>query len=294
MIYKWKKRKNDDRNGIVVFRKSFHGRTLGAISFTRQPNVFQDYPKTIFEPIEIQPNNIEELEEAILTQNPIAFIMEPVLGSGGIIPISDDFMRIAREICDQNNILLIMDEIQSGMGRTGTFFAYQTSGIIPDAVLFGKGAGGGIPLGGVIAGPKLCETYKTGDHGTTWAHPPLATALGLAVVNVLVKEKVMDSKQRSQHLFEGLIKIQDSFPHIINEIRYKGLMFGITISLTPDLSKELQISLMKNGVLVDLTQGNIIRLLPPLIISHSEIEEFLSKFENTLEHFWKKHNISFH
>ncbi|WP_456364061.1 aspartate aminotransferase family protein [Priestia aryabhattai] len=292
MLYKRKVRTNDPRNAVIVFKNSFHGRTLGAVSFTRQPAVYQDYPTGCFKPIEITPNSIEELKKAVLEEKPIAFMMEPVLGSGGVVPITDDFMIRAKEICESSDTLLIADEIQTGMGRTGTLFSYETSGIKPDAILFGKGSGGGVPLGGVIVGNKLLETFKKGDHGTTWANPPLSTSLGLATVNVLLKDNIIDSKERADYLFSELIKIQDLCPHILTEIRYKGLMFGITTSLSPKLSGELQLNSLKNGLLIDVTQGNIIRLLPPLIISREEINEFLFKFKKSLKEFQEQNNLT--
>lgn len=292
MLYKRKVRTADTRNKLVVFKNSFHGRTLGAVSLTRQPSVYQDYPTTIFEPVEITPNSIKELQDVVQKENPIAFIMEPVLGSGGVLPITDDFMVKAREICNETNTLLIMDEIQTGMGRTGTFFSYETSGIKPDAILFGKGSGGGIPLGGVIIGDKLLETYQKGDHGTTWANPPLATSLGLAAMEVLVEQGVMNSKEKAMYLFNELMKIQDYCPHILTEIRYKGLMFGLSTSLSTEMAREFQLSSLKNGILIDITQGNIIRLLPPLIITQSEIEEFLTAFKKTLNEFQLENKLS--
>lgn len=284
MLYKYKIRTNDKRKNIVVFNKSFHGRTLGAISFTRQTNVYQDYPGHFFNPIEIEPNDIEGFIKTIEKEKPLAFLMEPVLGSGGVIPISDEFMKMAKNICESTNTLLIIDEIQSGMGRTGTFFSYQSSGIIPDCILFGKGAGGGIPLGGVIVGKKIEETYKTGDHGTTWAHPPLATYLGSTLIDVLFKENLINCSNKAKYLFDGLMRTKHIHPELVSDIRYKGLMFGITFNLSPQILKDLQILLIHRGVLIDITQGNIIRLLPPLIINKQNINEFLSSLNDALEH----------
>ncbi|NGY88064.1 aminotransferase class III-fold pyridoxal phosphate-dependent enzyme [Bacillus megaterium] len=208
-----------------------------------------------------------------------------------MFPISDEFMIMARKICDETNTLLIMDEIQTGMCRTGTFFSYKTSGIKPDAILFGKGSGGGIPLGGVIIGDKLLETYQKGDHGTTWANPPLATSLGLATMEVLVEQDVINVEEKA-YLFNELTKIQDYCPHILTEIRYKGLMFGLSTTLSPELARDFQLSSLKNGILIDITQGNIIRLLPPLIITHLEINEFLTAFKKTLKEFQLEKKLS--
>ncbi|MCK2000245.1 aminotransferase class III-fold pyridoxal phosphate-dependent enzyme [[Brevibacterium] frigoritolerans] len=294
MLYKWKQRTGDVRNGIVVFQNSFHGRTLGTISLTRQPSVYQDYPSQFYEPMEIRINNIDDFKEVIYTKKPLAFLMEPVLGSGGVFPISDSFMEQAQQICKETNTILIIDEIQSGMGRTGVLFAHQTANNInPDAILFGKGAGGGVPLGGVIAGTKLSQIYQKGDNGTTFSQQPLGAAMGITVLNVLTRGKFLNSTHRSRYLFEKLKEIQNVYPHIISEIRYKGLMFGITTTLTPELLKKFQHSLMKNGVLIDVTQGNIIRLLPPLIINHSHIDHFILKLDQTLNEFKSEQKLSF-
>lgn len=292
MLFKRKTRTQDHRSNIIVLRNSFHGRTLGAIPFTRQPKVLQDYPTNFFNPIEIEPNSIEELQNAVHNYHPLAILMEPVLGSGGIIPLTDEFMIQAKLLSEEINAVLIMDEIQSGMGRTGTLFSYQTSGIKPDAILFGKGAGGGIPLGGVIAGERLSNYFKAGDHGTTWAHPPLATALGNTLMKVLIEQDVMNSTKQSDLLLNGLTDIKDNNPTIVKEIRFKGLMFGITTTLLPEKLKKFQLHLLKKGILIDIVQGNIIRLLPPLIINTRQIEHFLLVFKQSLDEFNQIEHLS--
>ncbi|MGF7535411.1 aminotransferase class III-fold pyridoxal phosphate-dependent enzyme [Bacillus mexicanus] len=283
MLFKFKIRTNDERRKIIVLKNSFHGRTFGSLTFTRQESVYQDYPSNnLFDAIECSPNNIREFENLLRKEKPLAFMMEPVLGSGGIIPIEDSFIKRAKQLCEETNTIFVVDEIQTGMGRTGLLFSYQSAKVKPDIILFGKGAGGGIPLGGVIANKKISDTYNPGDHGTTWANPPLATALGLTLLRVLIRNDFLNVKDKSSILLDGLNIIKNKFPQIIKEIRYKGLMFGITLSFTKKEAKEFQLKLLKNGVLVDIIQGNIIRLLPPLIITEKEIYHFLTILDETI------------
>lgn len=147
LIDKYRSITNEEREGVVVLKGSFHGRTLGALHFTRQENVYQSFPKTSIPVYEVERENIEQLEETILNEKPIAIMLEPVLGSGGIYPLSSEYLYGVQHLCDKYNVLLIVDEVQSGMGRTGKLFAYQNSNITPDIIQIGKGAGGGIPLG---------------------------------------------------------------------------------------------------------------------------------------------------
>ena len=191
LIDKYRSITNEEREGVVVLKGSFHGRTLGALHFTRQENVYQSFPKTSITVYEVERENIEQLEESILNEKPIAIMLETVLGSGGIYPLSSEYLYGVQHLCDKYNVLLIVDEVQSGMGRTGKLFAYQNSNITPDIIQIGKGAGGGIPLGGIIVGEKLCDVFSPGDHGTTFAHSSMGTALGLTVLNTLLDDGLM-------------------------------------------------------------------------------------------------------
>ena len=142
-----------------MLKNSFHGRTLGALHFTRQESVYQNFPTTSIPVYEVERENIEQLEETIINENPIAILLEPVLGSGGIYPLSREYLHGVQNLCDKYNVILIVDEVQSGMGRTGKLFAYQNFNITPHIIQIGKGAGGGIPLGGIIVGEKLCDVF---------------------------------------------------------------------------------------------------------------------------------------
>ncbi|MGE6539264.1 aspartate aminotransferase family protein [Bacillus luti] len=279
LIDKYRAIMNEERDGVVVLKNSFHGRTLGALHFTRQENVYQNFPKTSIPVYEVERENIEQLEETIRNEKPIAIMLEPVLGSGGIYPLSSEYLHSVQRLCDTYNVLLIVDEVQSGMGRTGKLFAYQNFNITPDIIQIGKGAGGGIPLGGIIVGEKLCDVFSPGDHGTTFAHSSMGAALGLTVLNTLIDDGLMQKAYEMSHYFnEKLQGIQKENSYYVQEVRHAGMMFGISVNDTNENVKKLQLELMEKGMLVDVTQGNIIRLLPPFIITEKEIDAFINEF----------------
>ncbi|MDA1609727.1 aminotransferase class III-fold pyridoxal phosphate-dependent enzyme [Bacillus cereus] len=279
LIDKYRAITHEEREGIVVLKNSFHGRTLGALHFTRQESVYQNFPTTSIPVYEVERENIEQLEETIINENPIAILLEPVLGSGGIYPLSREYLHGVQNLCDKYNVILIVDEVQSGMGRTGKLFAYQNFNITPHIIQIGKGAGGGIPLGGIIVGEKLCDVFAPGDHGTTFAHSSMGTALGLTVLNTLLDDGLMqEAYEMSLYLNDKLQEIQKENSYYIEEVRHAGMMFGISLNDTNENVKKLQVELMEKGILVDVTQGNIIRLLPPYIITKEEIDTFITQF----------------
>ncbi|WP_209123678.1 aspartate aminotransferase family protein [Alkalihalobacillus sp. BA299] len=283
LIHKWTKESDKDLQGVVVLQKSFHGRTLGALKLTRQPSVYQDFPVTDMPVYEVEPHNIEQLEEVFQTKKPAAVLMEPILGSGGILPLDEEYLREVSRLAKQYGVLCCMDEIQTGIGRTGKLFAYQHAEISPDLILFAKGVGGGLPLGGIIVSDKLSHLFKPGDHGTTFAPSPLSAALGNTVLRVLLEDGELDnSVKRSNYLYRKLNGLKEKNPQIISEIRGKGMMVGIVTTLQSEEAKALQHDLLAEGYLVDVTQQTIIRLLPPLTLTESEVNEFVEVFESKL------------
>ena len=279
LVHKYRLITDQKRDGLIVLKESFHGRTLGALHFTRQESVYQNFPCTSIPVYEVERENLKELEKTILRENPIAIMLEPVLGSGGIYPLSGEYLKGVEELCRQYNMLFIVDEVQSGIGRTGKLFAYQHFDITPDIIQFGKGAGGGTPLGGIIAGSRLHDIFSPGDHGTTFAHSPIGTALGLTILNTLIDDGLMqESYEMSLYINERLQKIQQENSSFIGKVRHCGMMFGISIHDTNNNVKKLQLELLNKGMLVDVTNGNTIRLLPPYIITKAEIDEFINQF----------------
>ncbi|WP_400163135.1 aspartate aminotransferase family protein [Brevibacillus sp. TJ4] len=279
LIHKWTKTEAQGREGVVVLRNSFHGRTLGAVRLTRQPGVYQDFPQPAFPVFELEANDADGLREICKQAKPAAVLMEPVLGSGGVIPLSESFLQEVEAICQAEGMLFVIDEIQTGMGRTGKLFAYQHAGVKPDMILFAKGVGGGLPLGGVIAGPKLMNQFKPGDHGTTFAPSPLSAALGNAVLDELLDPTfAAHVNEVIVYLWDGLEQLRQRFPDQLQELRGKGMMVGIPLHISAEEASQLQKNLLAEGILVDVTQKTIVRLLPPLTLTKADADQFLSVF----------------
>ncbi|MGG1443015.1 acetylornithine transaminase [Brevibacillus laterosporus] len=284
LVHKWAKMTGRENAGVVVLKNSFHGRTLGAVKLTRQAHVYQDYPLPTFPVYEVAPGDIEGLQEIITTYSPVCLLMEPVLGSGGVIPLSEHFLEAAFALCKEHDVLYAMDEIQTGMGRTGKLFAYQHTSVQPDLILFAKGVGGGLPLGGVIAGEKLANLFKPGDHGTTFAPSPLSAALGNVVMGALLKDGLLDEgKKQADYLWDCIAHLVDEYPQLLSDIRGKGMMLGIQTKLTPEEVSQVQKGMLEAGFLIDVTQKTIIRLLPPLTLTSEEIDQFMVCFREVLE-----------
>jgi acetylornithine/N-succinyldiaminopimelate aminotransferase len=275
LIHKWTRAEGTGKEGIVVLKNSFHGRTLGALRLTRQPAVYQDYPQPDFPVHEVEPNNTEELIRACETHQPAAILVEPILGAGGVLPLSEAYLKTIGKLCKTHNLLCCIDEIQTGMGRTGTLFAYQQTGLQPDLLLFAKGVGGGLPLGGIIAGQRLAHLFRPGDHGTTFAPSPLGAALGNAVLDVLLEEGGLEKgRQAAEYLWQRLRALRQKHPNVIRDIRGKGMMIGIHTGRSPEEIRRLMLELLEEGILVNVTAQTVIRLLPPLTLTREEIDRF--------------------
>jgi acetylornithine/N-succinyldiaminopimelate aminotransferase len=284
LIHKWTTANGNGREGIVVLRNSFHGRTLGALRLTRQPHVYQDFPQPTFPVFELEAEDAEQLRQLCTEKKPAAVLMEPVLGSGGVVPLSEAYLREVEAICREHGMLFAIDEIQTGIGRTGRFFAYQHAGVTPDLILFAKGVGGGLPLGGVIAGEKLMNLFQPGDHGTTFAPSPLSAALGNAVLDVVLDPVFhAQSNEVMAYLWQRLQELGQRFPALLSNLRGKGMMVGIPLSAKPEEVSRLQQNLLAEGVLVDVTQKTIVRLLPPLTLTKGDVDRFVDVFSRQLE-----------
>ncbi len=263
----------NNKNGIVVFKNSFHGRTLGAVKLTRMPSIQQDFPTIDMPVYELEEENLNSLENIITEYNPAALLFEPVLGSGGIRVITTEFMEKARDICQKYNALYCLDEIQTGMGRSGKLFAYQHTNVVPDILLFSKGFGGGLPLGGILVKEEHSNYFKPGDHGTTFAPNPLSAALGSKTIDLLYEGVIENVEENSTYLYNQLLKLRERFPTFIGDIRGKGLMVGIDLLHDP---AEVQNQLFSHKVLANITNGSVLRLLPPLIIKKEDIDYFIN------------------
>lgn len=268
---------------IVSFKQSFHGRTMATLSVTGQEKI-----QTGFQPLVpgfsyLNYNDFADLNK-LINLKPCAVILELVQGEGGVIPATQEWIDQLHAICKENNILIIVDEVQTGMGRTGKLFAYEHFNFEPDIVTLAKGLGSGFPIGAMLAKKEVAKHFSPGTHGSTFGGNPLATAAGLATVKELIETNVLQNAQKMAGILKGKIEqIKESYP-FIKEVRGLGLLIGIEIDGEP--SKVVQLAIEEN--LLILSAGkNTIRLLPPLTITEAEIEEFIEAFQNALNKYKK-------
>ncbi|MHA1340367.1 MAG: ornithine--oxo-acid transaminase [Promethearchaeota archaeon] len=268
---------------IIVCENNFHGRTTTIVGFSSDPNSYEGFgPKT---PgfIKIPFNDPNSLENAI-NDNTAAFLVEPIQGEAGVIVPNKGYLREIRKICDENNILLILDEIQTGMGRTGADFCYNHEEIQPDILLVGKALGGGIyPVSAAITRKEIMDVITPGSHGSTFGGNPLAAAVGIASIDLLMSEKLSDkAKILGNFLIEKLYNLKNKYSDIITDIRGKGLLCAIELNPKRITGREFALKLLKKGILAKETHGKTIRLAPPLIIKKEELEFLIEKINSIL------------
>ncbi len=264
---------NPGRFGIVALEESFHGRTLGSLSMTGHEAYRTPFLPLVPSVDFIAPNDVAALEAAV-TDKTSAIFLEPVMGEGGIIPLSDEFLVAARRAADRSGALLIFDEIQCGLGRTGTMFAFQQSSVVPDMVTLAKPLGGGLPLGAVLTGPALEGLIKPGHHGTTFGGNPIACRLGIAVLDEIERSRLLDRVATMGVWFEGeLQKLAQRSGGRIVEIRGRGMMWGIELDVPAGpIAKEL----LAKGFVVGTARDKVLRLLPPYIVPKKALSEFIT------------------
>ncbi|MDA9688978.1 aspartate aminotransferase family protein [Betaproteobacteria bacterium] len=271
---------------IIVFENAFHGRsfaTMSASSGKKSRSMFGD---TISGFVRVPINDID----AILALeknycNIVAVMLEPIQGEGGINISKNNFLKRVRKLCTSNKWLLIFDEVQCGIGRTGNWFAFQKAGIKPDILTLAKGLGSGVPIGALLVKEQYADILGPGDHGSTFGGNPLAMQAGLTTLDVVEEEKLLENaRNRGDQILKRLKSELKNYPHIVS-IRGIGLMIGIQLKV--DCSQITKIAL-DNGLLVNVTNSNVIRLLPPLIISQREVEILLSKLILSIKTFFEK------
>lgn len=275
----FRKKGQPDRFEIITLEQSFHGRTLATIAATGQEKYRQPWTPLMPKFKSVPMNDLPALESAI-TENTCAIMLEPVQGESGVHPVDATYMRQVRDLCDKTGTLLILDEIQTGMGRTGKLFAYEHHGVEPDIFTLAKALGGGVPIGAVLAKEAVASAFEPGDHGSTFGGNPLACAAGLASVTAILEESlVQNSARMGAYLLAELKKIATRKP-VLKESRGLGLMVGIQLAIP--IAKELNRSLLAAGYLLGTVGEDVLRLLPPLIISQADIDRFLQDFEGLL------------
>ncbi|WP_066890911.1 aspartate aminotransferase family protein [Clostridium nigeriense] len=257
----------ENRNKILTLKQSFHGRTLATLTATGQDK-FHNYYFPFPEGFDyFEANNIEGLKNK-LTSDVCAIMMEAIQGEGGVNTLNYDFVNTVYETCREKDIILIFDEVQCGIGRTGKLFGYEHFNIKPDIVTVAKGLGAGLPIGGFLCNEKLSETFNPGDHGTTFGGNPVSCAGALVVLDkICAKETLTEIEEKGEYLISLLKNINSP---LIKEIRGKGLMIGIEIEGN---SLEIQKEALEKGLLILTAGKNVLRLLPPLVISKEEIKK---------------------
>jgi acetylornithine/N-succinyldiaminopimelate aminotransferase len=267
-------RKARPRGDIVVFHDAFHGRTYGALSATPQESKQAPFAPLVpgFRPIARGADAVR----AAVDEQTAAVLMEPVLGESGVHPMGDDLLRAAREACDAVGAALVFDEIQTGMGRTGTLWAYEQSGVVPDAMTVAKSLGGGVPIGALVIGPRLAEVFAPGDHGSTFAGGPLACAAANAAFDVLDSEPLLARvRELGERLREGLRDL----PGVV-EVRGIGLMVAADVmGDAPELARR---ALLEERLVINATGPRTLRFLPPLVVSEAQIDDALGRLGGLL------------
>ncbi len=278
-IYFYKKGIN--KNEIISLDHSFHGRTLATVAVTGQEHYQAPYRPNLPGVTQVEPNNFEALKAAV-TDKTAAIMLEPIQGESGVHPMDKEYLQKVRELCSEKNIILIFDEVQTGMGRTGHLFAYQLYGIEPDIFTSAKALGGGVPIGAVCAKQFVADAFEPGDHGTTFGGNPLATAAGLAVFDIYESENLVENaKLKGEEFKNKLNMLRDKYPDKISDIRGAGLLIGIQVK--DELGKTVFNKLFENKILTSLCSGNTIRIAPPLIITSGDIDLFIKTFEQIIK-----------
>ncbi|MDO8552813.1 MAG: acetylornithine transaminase [bacterium] len=270
---------NPERNEVITMERSFHGRTIATVTATGQKK-FQKG----FEPLPagfatVPFNDFAALERAI-TAKTAAIMLEPVQGEGGVNVADVQYLTAVRKICTEKNILLIFDEVQSGMGRTGKMFAYQNLAIVPDILTLAKSLGGGFPIGATLAKASIADTLGPGTHGTTFGGSPLACAAGLAVFKAIKKEKLLkNAVVLGAYLQKKLNELKKKHS-VIREVRGVGLMLGVELTTE---GKKIYEECLKKGLLINCTQENVLRIMPPITVTKSEIDKAISILDKVLD-----------
>jgi predicted acetylornithine/succinylornithine family transaminase len=267
-----------DKTGIVAFTGSFHGRTMGALAVTATPKYRAPFEPLIGDVSFAQFNNIESARRAI-TAHTCAVIVEPVQGEGGVIPAKPEFLHGLRAICDQAGALLIFDEVQCGLGRTGTLWAYEGYGVTPDLMTLAKPLAGGLPMGAVLLTQTVANTLQPGDHASTFGAGPLVSTVAGAVFNHINQPHFLAGvRARADYLAGAINRVAADSP-LITGVRGKGFMWGL-VSTIP--AAEIVAEARRQGLIILVAGDNVVRLLPPLIISEAEIDSLAQRLAAAL------------
>lgn len=270
--------KHNKTGSIISMENCFHGRTLGTIAMGKRKyqKGFEPIPKG-FEQV---PANDKEALTKKVTDETVAIILEPVQGEGGVKPVDGDYLKHVRQLCDEHNVVMILDEIQCGMGRTGKMYAYQHYGIEPDILTSAKALGNGFPIGAVVAKDKIADAISHGEHGTTYGGNPLACAAACATISVMQDENIPQQAAEKGAYFKDRLREVAADNDAITDVRGLGLMVGAELSFE---GGDVVTEMMKRGVLSNCASGNVMRFVPPLIITEDQIDTIIEVFIESLK-----------
>lgn len=261
---------------LITFEGAFHGRTLATIAAGGQAKYLEGFGPKVEGFDQVPFGDLDAVKSAIAEET-AGILIEPVQGEGGIRPVPHDFLRQLRALCDKHDLLLLYDEVQTGIGRTGKLFAYEWAGVAPDIMAVAKGIGGGFPLGACLATERAAQGMTAGTHGSTFGGNPLATAVGNAVLDVVMAPGFLDGVQRRALLLkQKMAELKDSHPGVIEEIRGSGLMMGIKCRVP---NTEFQAAALDQHLLTIGAGDNVVRLLPPLIVTDADIAEAVRRLD---------------
>jgi acetylornithine/N-succinyldiaminopimelate aminotransferase len=264
---------------IIAMEKSFHGRTLATLTATGQEKVKKGFAP-LPEGFKHVPFNDLEAAKKAVTEKTVAIIIEPIQGEGGINVAGQEYMKSLRKLCDEKDMLLIVDEVQTGMGRTGEMFAYKLFNIEPDIMTLAKSLGGGLPIGALVVAEKHKDVLGPGEHASTFGGSPIVSAASLAVFETIEEDNLLDNTiKMGKYLTEKILDIKKENP-VIEEVKGKGLMLGVKLS-KEDASK-IADECIKEGLLINSTQGNILRIMPPINVTKEEIDLAIEKLKKAL------------
>jgi acetylornithine/N-succinyldiaminopimelate aminotransferase len=266
---------------IIAAKDSFHGRTLATLTATGQEKFQRGFEPLVPGFKHVPFNDIGKIGKMI-TKDTCAIMLEPIQGEGGVRLPDQNYLKEVRELCNENNLLFILDEVQTGMGRTGKFFAYEHFGFTPDIMTIAKGLGGGVPIGAMLAIDKVASAFQPGTHATTFGGNPLVCAAAVATIETLLEDGfILDQCNRmGEYFIEKLEQLKEEFPSLIIEIRGKGLLLGMELTRNGD---SIVRSCLEKGMLINCTAGNVLRFIPPLIVRQRDIDNLVDVLEEVFE-----------
>ncbi len=269
-----------ERREFITLRNSFHGRTLATVAATGQEKYQKPYLPLIEKFIHVEVNNCDELLKAV-NPNTAAIMIEFIQGESGVLPLSEEFVGAITTICKEQGILLIADEVQTGIGRTGKLFAHEWYGVEPDIITMAKGLGGGIPIGAFVAKEEVAKGFTPGDHGTTFGGNPLSTRAGIVVLDELLNHGLLEHADAMGEYFKTKLGALAESNNKIDVVRGRGLMLGVVMN--NDIAKDIGNRMRDAGYLVGVVGERVLRIVPPLILTERDIDDFVYALENVIK-----------